>query len=43
MLADVGFTGLLIGRPVDTFGNAGGEAKARAFDVNGYPFLARRP
>ena len=43
MLADVGFTGLLVGLPVDTFGDAGGEAKSRAVDVNGYPFLAPRP
>jgi arsenite methyltransferase len=32
-----------IGPPVDTFGGAGGEANARAFEVNGYPFLARKP
>jgi hypothetical protein len=28
---------------VDTFGGADGEGNARAFDVFGYPFLARRP
>jgi hypothetical protein len=28
---------------VDTFGGAPGEEKARAFGVNGYAFLARKP
>ena len=28
---------------VDTFGGAGGEANARAFEVYGYAFLARKP
>jgi len=32
-----------IGPPVDTFGGAGGEDKARLFDVYGYSFLARKP
>jgi hypothetical protein len=43
MLEDVGFEGIVIGDAVDTFSGAGGEDKARAFDVYGYPFLARRP
>jgi hypothetical protein len=43
MLEDVGFTGVLIGPPVDTFGGASGEDNARAFDVSGYAFLARKP
>ena len=42
MLEDSGFEGVTIGPPVDTFGGATGEAKARAFDVSGYAFLARR-
>jgi hypothetical protein len=33
----------VIGPAVDTFGDAPGEANARAFDVHGYAFLARKP
>ncbi|MDR2988579.1 MAG: hypothetical protein LBV34_27470 [Nocardiopsaceae bacterium] len=33
----------MIGEPVDTFGGANGEDKARQFQVFGYAFLARRP
>lgn len=43
MLEDTGFTGMTIGEPVDTFGGATGEEKARAYGVYGYAFLARRP
>jgi len=43
MLKDSGFVAIEIGEPVDTFGGAGGEGKAREFEVFGYPFLARRP
>ena len=43
MLEDVGFVDVQIGTAADTFGGAGGEAKARAYDVYGYAFLARRP
>jgi len=43
MLAEIGFDEIVVGEPVDTFGGAGGEAKARAYDVRGYPFRARRP
>ncbi len=43
MLEDVGFTGVEIGPPIDTFGGASGERNARAFDVSGYAFLARKP
>jgi hypothetical protein len=43
MLEDVGFVDVRIGPPADTFGGAIGEAKARAFEVYGYAFLARRP
>ena len=42
MLEGSGFTDVLIGEPVDTFGGATGEEKARAFEVYGYAFLARR-
>jgi hypothetical protein len=43
MLEDIGFVDIEIGEPVDTFGGAHGEANARAFDVHGYSFRARRP
>ena len=43
MLTDIGFVDVVVGDAVDTFGGAGGESNARAFDVRGYPFRARRP
>lgn len=43
ILEEAGFVDVRIGPPLDTFGGARGEAKARAFDVYGYAFLARRP
>ena len=43
MLSEIGFVDVRIGPPVDTFKGAGGEQKARAFAVYGYPFLARKP
>ena len=42
MLEDTGFTAVTISEGIDTFGGAIGEEKARAFDVYGYAFLARR-
>jgi hypothetical protein len=42
MMEETGFTDVRIGPPVDTFGGAGGEDKARAYEVFGYAFLARR-
>ena len=42
MLEQAGFDQVRIGPPYDTFGDAGGEANARAFAVFGYAFLARR-
>ena len=42
MLEEAGFVDVTIGRAVDTFGGAGGERNARAFDVSGYSFLARK-
>jgi hypothetical protein len=42
MLEQAGFDNVTIGPPVDTFGGALGEDKARAYDVYGYAFLARR-
>ena len=43
MLEDSGFVDVRIGEAVDTFGGAAGEEKARAYEVYGYAFLARRP
>jgi len=43
MLEDSGFIDVSIGPPVDTFGGAGGEENARAFEVFGYAFMARKP
>jgi hypothetical protein len=42
MLEDTGFYDIEIGSPMDTFGDARGEEKARAYDVYGYAFLAHR-
>lgn len=42
MLEETGFGSVRIGPPVDTFGGARGEEKARAFEVYGYAFLAHR-
>lgn len=43
MLERTGFVDVRIGEPVDTFGGASGEAKARAYEVFGHAFLARKP
>ena len=43
MLEDTGCVDVTIAPSVDTFGGAGGEDKARAYEVYGYAFLARRP
>jgi hypothetical protein len=43
MLEDSGFTDIVIGDAVDTFGGAQGEEKARTYEVYGYAFLARKP
>ena len=42
MLEDTGFVDVCVGEPVDTFGGASGEEKARTYEVYGYAFLARR-
>jgi hypothetical protein len=34
---------VVTGEAVDTFGGAKGQDNARAFDVYGYAFMARRP
>ena len=43
MLTAVGFIDVSVGPGVDTFGGALGEPNARAYDVNGHAFLARKP
>ena len=43
MLEESGFESVEIGPPIDTFGGAAGESKARLFQVYGYAFLARKP
>ena len=43
MLEDTGFVDVMIGPPVDTFGDAPGQKNARAYDVYGYAFLALKP
>lgn len=43
MLQEIGFVGIQVGAPTDTFGGAGGEKKARQFGVFGYSFMARKP
>ena len=43
MLEEAGFVDVAVGPAVDTFGGAGGEKNARAYEVYGYAFLARRP
>lgn len=43
MLAEAGFVDVEIGPALDTFGGARGEEKARAFEVYGYAFAARKP
>lgn len=43
MLEDIGFTGIVVGDALDTFGGAAGQGKARAYEVLGYAFLARKP
>jgi hypothetical protein len=43
MLEESGFVEIDIAAPVDTFGGAGGESKARSFEVFGYAFVAHKP
>jgi hypothetical protein len=43
MIQGTGFIDIQIGDPVDTFGGAEGEANAKAFDVSGHSFFARKP
>jgi hypothetical protein len=43
MIEEAGFVDVRIGGKVDTFADAEGEEKARAYEVYGYSFLARKP
>ena len=43
MLDESGFHEIEIGYQVDTFGEAGGEEKARQFEVYGYSFICTAP
>lgn len=43
MVAEMDFVDLEVRPPTDTFGGAAGEDKARAYEVYGYAFLARKP
>jgi hypothetical protein len=43
MLEDTGFVDVQVGPPVDTFSGTKGETNARAYDVFGYAFAARKP
>ena len=43
MLRDTGFEDVSVGNRYDTFGEAGGEQKARLFEVYGYTFMGRKP
>ena len=42
-MEEAGFVDITIGEPLDTFKGAGGEAKARTYEVYGYAFLAYKP
>jgi hypothetical protein len=43
MMQEIGFVGIEISPPYDTFGEARGEPNARRFEVYGYTFLAHKP
>ena len=43
MLEDVSFVDVQVGPAADTFSGAAGEDKARAYEVYGYAFAARKP
>jgi arsenite methyltransferase len=42
MITDSGFVDIEIGPAIDTFGGASGEGNARAFEVFGFAFRARK-
>lgn len=42
LIGDAGFTSIAVGLPTDTFGGAAGESRARAYDVSGHTFRARK-
>ena len=43
MMRRTGFVDIDVGPAVDCFGDAGGEANARSFEVYGYAFVAHKP
>jgi SAM-dependent methyltransferase len=43
LITDAGFTEVAVGLATDTFGEAAGEERARAFEVFGHTFRARKP
>ncbi len=43
MIRGAGLTDVELGPPVDTFGGASGEGKAREFGTYGRPIRARKP
>jgi arsenite methyltransferase len=43
LMAGAGFVDIEVGPGIDTFGGAPGEKNARAFEVAGHPFFARKP
>jgi arsenite methyltransferase len=43
LVTGAGFTQIAVGLPTDTFGGAGGEGRARSFEVAGHTFRARKP
>ena len=43
LITDAGFDQVAVGLATDTFGDAAGEERARAFEVFGHTFRARRP
>lgn len=42
-MREAGFVDVSVGPAYDTFGEAGGEDKARLFAVFGYTFMAQKP
>jgi hypothetical protein len=42
LIAGAGFTGLAVGLPTDTFGDAAGEGRARSYEVFAHTFRGRK-
>jgi arsenite methyltransferase len=43
LITSAGFTGIGVGLPTDTFGEAAGQERARSYEVSGHTFRARKP